>query len=199
MIDLSGMRHALAERLTTPVARVLSRTGITPNALTVLGFLVSIAAAVLIAKGYFLAGGVVVLFAGVFDLLDGPLARVSGKSTRFGALLDSAFDRLSEAAVIAGIVAYYVYHDGGWECLLAYAAFVGSVMVSYLRARSEGLGIKNEVGIFTRAERVIVMSLGLIIGQWEDKSIPVMLGIIAALTFITVIQRLVHVQKREKT
>lgn len=198
MIDLSKVRHALAERLTTPVARVLSRTGVTPNALTVLGLLVSVAAAVLIAKGYFLVGGVVALFAGVFDLLDGPLARISGKGTRFGALLDSTIDRLSEAVVIAGVMAYYVCHEGDWEILLAYTAFVGSVMVSYLRARSEGLGIKNEVGIFTRAERVIVMSVGLMIGEWEERSVPVMLGVIAVLSFVTVVQRLVHVRKDEK-
>jgi len=193
------MRHKLAERFTTPVAKALSKTGVTPNTLTVAGFLVSIAAAVLVAKEYFLAGGVVVLLAGAFDLLDGPLARATAKATRFGAFLDSTLDRLSEAAVIAGILAYYAYHGCTWESMLAYATFTGSVMVSYLRARAEGLGVKCEVGIFTRAERVIVMSIGLMIGQWIDMAIPVMLGIITALAFVTVIQRLVHVQRAEKT
>ena len=101
MIDLAETRHKLAERFTTPAARILSKTGVTPNMLTVMGFLVSIAAAVLIAKEYFLAGGLVILLAGAFDLLDGPLARATGKTTRFGAFLDSTLDRLSEAAVIA--------------------------------------------------------------------------------------------------
>jgi CDP-diacylglycerol--glycerol-3-phosphate 3-phosphatidyltransferase len=200
LIDLAETRHKLAERFTTPASRILSKTGVTPNMLTVTGFLVSIAAAVLIAKEYFLAGGLVILLAGAFDLLDGPLARATGKTTRFGAFLDSTLDRLSEAAVIAGILAYYAFFEKGtWEPLLAYGCFVGSVMVSYLRARAEGLGVKCEVGIFTRAERVVVMSIGLIVGQWIDLAIPVMLGIITALAFVTVIQRLIHVRRLEKT
>jgi CDP-diacylglycerol--glycerol-3-phosphate 3-phosphatidyltransferase len=200
LIDLAETRHKLAERFTTPAARILSKTRVTPNMLTVMGFLVSIAAAVLIAKEYFLAGGLVVLFAGAFDLLDGPVARVTGRTTKFGGFLDSTLDRLSEAAVLAGILAYYVFFEKGtWEPLLAYGCFVGSVMVSYLRARAEGLGIKCDVGIFTRAERVVVMSIGLIVGQWIDLAIPVMLGIITALAFVTVIQRLIHVRRLEKT
>ena len=199
MTDLAEMRHRLAERFTTPAAKILSKTGVTPNMLTVMGFLVSIAAAVLIAKEYFLAGGLVVLFAGAFDLLDGPVARVTGKTTKFGGFLDSTLDRLSEAAVLAGILAYYAYHEGNWESMLAYATFVGSVMVSYLRARAEGLGVKCEVGVFTRAERVVVMSAGLLFGQRFDLAIPIMLGIITALAFFTVIQRLIHVRRLEKT
>ncbi len=140
MTDQPDWRHKLAERFTTPTARVLSKTGVTPNTLTVMGFLVSVAAGVLIAKEYFLAGGLVVLFAGAFDLLDGPVARVTGKTSKFGGFLDSTLDRLSEAAVLAGILAYYAFNEGTWESLLAYGCFVGSVMVSYLRARAEGLG-----------------------------------------------------------
>ena len=200
MTDLAETRHKLAERFTTPAARILSKTGVTPNMLTVMGFLVSVAAAVLIAREYFLAGGLVVLFAGAFDLLDGPVARVTGKTSQFGGFLDSTLDRLSEAAVLAGILAYYTFFEkGAWEPLLAYGCFVGSVMVSYLRARAEGLGVKCEVGIFTRAERVVVMSIGLTFGQWFDLAIPIMLGIITALAFVTVIQRLIHVQRLEKT
>jgi CDP-diacylglycerol--glycerol-3-phosphate 3-phosphatidyltransferase len=199
LTDLAEKRHKLAERFTTPTARILSKTGVTPNMLTVLGFLVSVAAGVLIAKEYFLAGGLVVLFAGAFDLLDGPLARATGKTTKFGGFLDSTLDRLSEAAVLAGILAYYAFNNGTWESLLAFGCFVGSVMVSYLRARAEGLGIECEVGIFTRVERVVVMSIGLIFGQWFDLAIPIMLGIITALTFVTVLQRLIHVRGTEKT
>ena len=200
MTDLVEMRHRLAERFTTPAAKIISKTGVTPNMLTVMGFLVSIAAAVLIAKEYFLAGGLVVLFAGAFDLLDGPVARVTGKTTKFGGFLDSTLDRLSEAAVLAGILAYYAFFEKGtWEPLLAYGCFVGSVMVSYLRARAEGLGVKCEVGIFTRAERVVFVSAGLMFGQRFDLAIPIMLGIITALAFVTVIQRLIHVRRLEKT
>jgi CDP-diacylglycerol--glycerol-3-phosphate 3-phosphatidyltransferase len=197
LTDQADWRHKLAERFTTPTARILSKTGVTPNTLTVMGFLVSVAAGVLIAKEYFLVGGLVTLFAGAFDLLDGPLARTTGKVSKFGGFLDSALDRLSEAAVLAGILAYYAFNDGTWESLLAFGCFVGSVMVSYLRARAEGLGVKCEVGIFTRVERVIVMSIGLMFGQWYDLAIPIMLGIITALAFVTVLQRLIHVQRTE--
>ena len=199
MTDSPDWRHKLAERFTTPTARILSKTGVTPNTLTVMGFLVSVAAGVLIAKEYFLVGGLVTLFAGAFDLLDGPLARATGKTSKFGGFLDSTLDRLSEAAVLAGILAYYAFNDGTWESLLAFGCFVGSVMVSYLRARAEGLGVKCEVGIFTRVERVIVMSIGLMFGQWHDLAIPVMLGIITVLAFFTVAQRLIHVQRTEKS
>ena len=199
MTDQADWRHKLAERFTTPTARVLSKTGVTPNTLTVMGFLVSVAAGVLIATEYFLVGGLVVLFAGAFDLIDGPVARATGKTTKFGGFLDSTLDRLSEAAVIAGILAYYAFHEGTWESLLAYGCFVGSVMVSYLRARAEGLGIKCEVGIFTRVERVIVMSIGLMFGQRFDLAIPIMLGTITALAFVTVLQRLIHVQRTENS
>jgi phosphatidylglycerophosphate synthase len=197
--DLPDWRHKLAERFTTPTARILSKTGVTPNTLTVMGFLVSVAAGVLVATEYFLAAGLVVLFAGAFDLLDGPLARTTGKTTKFGGFLDSTLDRLSEAAVLAGILAYYAFNEGTWESLLAFGCFVGSVMVSYLRARAESLGVKCEVGIFTRAERVVVMSIGLMFGQRYDLAIPVMLGIITVLAFFTVAQRLIHVQRTEKS
>ena len=199
MTDKAEWRHKLAERFTTPTARVLSKTGVTPNTLTVMGFLVSVAAGVLIATEYFLIGGLVVLFAGAFDLLDGPMARATGKTSKFGGFLDSTLDRLSEAAVIAGILAYYAFHEGTWESLLAYGCFVGSVMVSYLRARAEGLGVKCEVGMFTRVERVIVMSIGLMFGQRFDLAIPIMLGIITAFAFVTVAQRLLHVWQTERT
>jgi len=199
LTEQADWRHKLAERFTTPTARILAKTGVTPNTLTVMGFMVSVAAGVLIATEYFLAGGLVVLFAGAFDLIDGPVARTTGKTTKFGGFLDSTFDRMSEAAVLAGILAFYAFNDGTWESLLAYGCFVGSVMVSYLRARAEGLGVKCEVGMFTRVERVIVTSIGLMFGQRFDLAIPIMLGIITALAFVTVLQRLIHVQRTEKS
>jgi CDP-diacylglycerol--glycerol-3-phosphate 3-phosphatidyltransferase len=135
------------------------------------------------------------LFAGAFDLLDGPLARAKGQSTRFGAMLDSSLDRLSEAAVFLGILIYYVNQNNTWETSLPYITFVGSVMVSYLRARAEGLGLKCEVGIFTRAERVIVLAIGLMIGQWIDEALVIALCVLAALAFVTVVQRLIYVRQ----
>jgi len=162
--------------------------------LTLLGFGWSIGAAVVIAKEYLLIGGLLVLLSGAFDLFDGALARAKAQSTKFGAILDSTFDRLSEAAVLLGLLVLYVGLDSTWEVLLIYIAIVGSILVSYARARAEGLGLKCEVGIFTRAERVIILALGLILGHWFDKAVLIALCILAALAWITVIQRLIFLR-----
>ncbi len=193
------MRHRLADRLTPPLVSIIGRTHLSPNGLTVIGFLVSIGSAVALAGGHFVVGGALVLVAGAFDMLDGPLARAKGRTTQFGAMLDSSLDRLSEAAVLFGILVHYVNHDGTtWEAWLPYVTFVGSVMVSYLRARAEGLGLKCEVGVFTRAERVIVLAIGLMIGQWIEDAVVVALSLLAALAFVTVAQRLLHVWQLTK-
>jgi CDP-diacylglycerol---glycerol-3-phosphate 3-phosphatidyltransferase len=186
----------MARNLATPVANLLSRTPVTPNTLTVTGFLISVGAAVAIAKGFLLVGGLVVLFAGVFDLLDGPLARSKGQASRFGAILDSTLDRLSEAAVLLGVLLYFLLSDGStWGPPLAYAALAASFMVSYLRARAEGLGIACEVGLFTRTERVVVLSVSLIVGQWIDMAVLVALGLLTALCLFTLFQRLFYARQ----
>ena len=194
MISLSEVRHMAAERSTAPLVRVICLTRLTPNILTLMGFLVSVAAAVMIAKAWLLLGGGLVLLSGAFDLLDGPLARATGQSTKFGAILDSTCDRLGEAAVLLGLLVLYLDRNSAWEPVLIYITFVCSVLVSYVKARAEGLGIKCEVGIFTRAERVIVLALGLLIGHWMDKAVPIALGILAALALVTVMQRLIYIR-----
>jgi CDP-diacylglycerol--glycerol-3-phosphate 3-phosphatidyltransferase len=193
LTGLSEMRHRLADRLTPPAVRIISKTGLSPNGLTVIGFLISVGSAVALGMGYFVVGGVLVLVAGAFDMLDGPLARAKGRTTTFGAMLDSSLDRLSEAAVLLGILIYFLYHEGTWQIWLPYVTFVGSVMVSYLRARAEGLGLKCEVGVFTRAERVIVLAIGLVVAQWLELAVVVAMSLLAALAFVTVAQRLLRV------
>ena len=202
MIDLSEVRHIAEQYSAAPIVRVLSRTGITPNILTVIGFLVSIAAGAVIAKEYLLLGGGLVLFSGVFDMLDGSLARAKGQCTKFGALLDSTLDRLAEAVVLLGLLIMYSWQPSAWEPwepLLIYITFVGSVLVSYTRARAEGLAIKCEVGIFTRAERVVVLALGLIIGQWIEEALLAALCILAAFAWVTVLQRIIYIRQHSTT
>src|SRR4030042_5357977 len=131
-MNLSEVRHHAAERSTFWLINLLCRTGVTPNTLTLIGLAVSGAAAAVIAKEYWVWGGVLVLLSGAFDLLDGPLARAKGQTTKFGALLDSVCDRLGEAAVLLGLLIVYINKDVTWEPLLIYNAFVGSVLVSYL-------------------------------------------------------------------
>jgi len=193
MIKLSHIREVAAHRFVQPAVQLLAKTGLTPNTLTVLGFLVSVAAGGLIATDYLLVGGLVVLFAGLFDLLDGALARARGQATRFGALLDSTLDRLSEAALLFGLLVLYARQDSTQGILLSGAVLVGSLLVSYVRARAEGLGLKCEVGLFTRPERVIVLALGLMLDQ-----VLVALWVMAVLTYVTVAQRLLYIWQQTR-
>lgn len=192
MIGRDEARRALSNYVETPVALLMGRMGLTPNLVTIIGLLIAVAAAYLIAVGQWWAGGLVALFAGIFDMFDGALARNTGRASNFGALLDSTIDRVSEAVVLVGVLAYYLTSDNDWGAMLVYAALVGSIMVSYMRARSEGLGIECKVGVMQRPERVALTGLGLIVAHWIPIVMLIVLGVIAALTTVTAIHRLVH-------
>ena len=192
MIGRERARQAVADYVERPVASLFFKIGLTPNAVTFIGLAIAAVGAYFIAVGNWWAGGLIVLFAGIFDLFDGALARATGKASDFGALLDSTIDRVSEAVVLFGLLAFYVINDRELGAMLVYAALVGSIMVSYMRARSEGLGIENKVGVMTRPERVAAVGFGLIIGHWAPVVMMVVLGAIAALTAITAIHRLIH-------
>ena len=186
-------RRVLSSYVETPVIRLLARLGISPNLLTILGLLGAGATAYLLSVGRMLPGGLVLLASGVLDLLDGALARSTGRATRFGALLDSVVDRAAEAVVLLGLLVFFVQRPSTEGVVLAYLALAGSVMVSYLRARAEGLGIECKVGIMTRSERVAVLSVGLVVGYWWLNAVLVALGVIASLTMVTSAQRLFHI------
>lgn len=185
------IRRALGRRASTLPARALAKTGITPNQLTVLGLLLTIGVAWILSRGDFLLGGFLVLLSGAFDLLDGELARATGRTTRFGALLDSTFDRFSEAALFLGLMSYYANQGSYQEIMLIGAAMAGSMTTSYVKARAEGLGLTCEVGLFTRPERVIVLAIGLIFNQ-----MLVVLWVIAVLSNLIAWQRVLHVLKQ---
>jgi CDP-diacylglycerol--glycerol-3-phosphate 3-phosphatidyltransferase len=191
-MNLINIRRNLAYRITGPVVRILSKSGITPNALTFINLAVNLIAAYVIATGHFLLGGVLVLVAGLFDLLDGALARFTEQATRFGAILDSVVDRISEAAILCGLLIWYIpQEEAGLEIVLIFVVLIGSFMVSYIRARAEGLGWQCQVGLFTRAERVIVLAIGLLVNQ-----IFIALCVLTVFVFITIVQRLVYLRKQ---
>lgn len=171
-----------------PIATVLAKVGLTPNLITCMGLLGSIGAGAVIAYGHLVIGGILVLIFGAFDMLDGTLARKTGAATKFGAFLDSVFDRLSEAAVLGGLLAYELSKGDSVEALLVLVFLTASFMVSYLRARAEGLDINNEVGILTRPERVAILAVGLMSGF-----LLAFLCILVALTAITAAQRFILV------
>jgi CDP-diacylglycerol--glycerol-3-phosphate 3-phosphatidyltransferase len=194
---LADIRKSMARRSTEPVVRLLAKTAITPGAITWLGFGLALGAAVLIITGHLLAAGLVVLIAGFFDILDGALARYTNRATRFGAMLDSTLDRLSEAVVLIGILVLYTREQQAAPVLLTGIALFGSLLVSYIRARAEALGLECQVGFFTRTERVIMLVLGLLLNQIPYVLVTT-LGIIAAFSLATAGQRLFHVWQQTK-
>ncbi len=195
---LNDARRSLAQRINSAPARLLARTGIAPNHLTIFGLLLSLAVAWILSDGRFLLGGILVLASGAFDLLDGALARASGRVTKFGAILDSTFDRFSEAALFLGLTAFYAASGSYAEVLLIAASIVGSMTTSYVRARAEALGIKCEVGVFTRPERVVLLAVGLILDHTGVVSLLVLLWIMAVLSNLIAWQRLFHVWRQTR-
>jgi CDP-diacylglycerol--glycerol-3-phosphate 3-phosphatidyltransferase len=188
MLTLTDLARRWMRWLLEPLARLISRTGISPNLLTVMGFVFTVGVAYVVATGHLQIGGVLLVVAGTFDALDGTLARLAGRKSRFGAFLDSTMDRFSEAVIYLGLLVHYTQHGGRQESFLIYAAIVGSLMVSYARARAEGLGIECKTGILTRFERTAVLVIGLILNQMR-----ITLWILAVLSNFTALQRMYHV------
>ena len=174
-----------------PIVGALARLGISPNALTIAGFALNVVVGVLVGFGQLLPGGLVmVLVAMPLDAFDGALARATNRQTKFGAFFDSVLDRFAEAAILVGLAAYFVQRGDVLSVVVTVTALVGSFMVSYTRARAEGLGLECKVGLFSRLGRVILLAVGLILGQ------PViMIWLLAILSNATAIQRIVHVYR----
>ena len=178
-----------------PVARVLVRLHVHPNAVTLAGLAVAVVAAYFLSEGRLVLGGAVFLGGAATDMLDGAVARLGGRASAFGALLDSVADRLGEAAVLFGLLVFYVRAGHELGAYLAFGAMVTSVLVSYLRARTEGLGLTGDVGLMGRPERVVVLGAGLLVGY------PLYaMGVVAALASVTIAQRMFNVlaQAREE-
>jgi len=216
---ISNARRDRARKAGEPLALFLGRLGLTPDALTLLGFAITAVGAALLASQLWLAGGLVVFAGGVFDLFDGTLARATGRVSRFGAFLDSVFDRMGEALVYVGLVTGL--HQSGWigAPVYAAAAMAGAFLVSYTRAKAEGLGFSAgtgmaAVGLMPREVRLVILCGGLVFGGLvgADAVVPeggfeggggatlplgmlvieAALAIIALGAAVTVIQRILH-------
>lgn len=190
----------------TPVIKGMIRIGFTPNLVTTIGFVLNIAATIMLlyAAGEMTGStsivgwsGAVILFAGLFDMMDGRLARIGNMSSIFGALWDSTLDRYSELFTLFGIAMYLILNSWVTGGVLTFLAMVGSVMVSYVRARAEGLGIECKVGLMQRPERVVLTSLGAILCGIFDNLwfLVVPIVIIAILANITAFWRICHCYK----
>lgn len=188
------------DKIMRPVGRALARTPLSPNVVTLLGVAIQAVVAVLIVDGRLVAAGLLAVFAALFDAFDGALAKAQGRVTPFGGFLDSTTDRLSDALYFAPIAWLYGVspdipaRDEPWVAAVALVALVASFLVSYVKARAEGLGFECKVGIAERAERVIIVILALVFNDL----LPAMMVLLAALSVFTVVQRIVHVQKQAR-
>lgn len=162
-----GLRSAAARWFERPAAAALARLGVGPAMATMLGVAGAGAAAYFASQGEFVFAGVLVFVAALFDLVDGALARRAGAESRRGALLDSTADRVSEFAVLLGLAVYFTAPETADRTgsILTLVALAGSILISYIRARAEGLGLPGREGLLTRPERVVIMGAGLLAGQ----------------------------------
>ena len=196
-----------------PVADTLAKRGLKPDHLTIAGLAFSILAALLLSRGDFLSAALLLGLSGLCDMMDGDVARATGTATTFGAFLDSTLDRIGEGALFAGLAAYYFSRahggalwlqgemetgarwgdpEGRTMAFLALATLILSFMVSYTRARAEGLGLECKVGLMERPERMLLLGLGALLGQ---RFMPGVLGLLFLLTLVTVGQRVYHVRR----
>jgi CDP-diacylglycerol--glycerol-3-phosphate 3-phosphatidyltransferase len=187
-------------RVNEPVARALLRAGVSPNAVTIAGTLIVVGAAVgLAGRGHLLAATLVITVASFTDMIDGAMARARGGASRFGALLDSTMDRISDSAVFAS-VAYFLATTGHrLSAVAALLCLITGQIVSYVKARAEGLGFTANVGIAERAERLIIVGLGgLGYGLGLHVALDAALWLLIALSIVTIGQRIVHVLRQDR-
>lgn len=188
---------AFADFSADNIANILAKLNLAPNFISFIALLLGLTAGILFALAKPIWAGIVIILCGFFDIVDGQLATKTDKKSLFGAIFDSTLDRYSEFFIFLGLAYYFRHH---WALWLCFFTFFGSVMVSYTRARAEGLGIKCEIGIMQRAERIGLLALGSILGQAFNAFAPVIIAVlitIAAISNFTAFQRTFHVQKVE--
>jgi len=184
--------HSKVEAIVTPWIRFLDQKGVSPNHLTLAGLVVNILAGWAYASGAFFLGGLLLIIAGLGDMLDGPLARLSGRASRFGAFLDSTIDRYSDFVVFAGIALFYARTGHTGWFLITMGIILGSIVTSYTKARAENLIENCSVGIFERTERVVTLALGSFI----PVLLPFALWILLLGTNVTALHRIFYTRKR---
>jgi len=178
-----------------PVIKLAIKAKLHPNFFTAFGLLLSFLAAFIFFEGHFFWGGLTLLLSGCCDVFDGKVARAQGKGSKFGALFDSSLDRYAEIFVLLGVSYYFIRQDMVFTSFVSLIALCGSLMVSYVRARAEGLGVECKIGIMQRPERIVYMGFGAMAGQIPFITV---LYAIAILANYTAIQRIVHVWQKNR-
>jgi CDP-diacylglycerol--glycerol-3-phosphate 3-phosphatidyltransferase len=198
--DLREVRTADGLRSFARTALIQSR--LTPNAISITGFILNVVAAVLITQELFVLGGIAFIVGSVMDTLDGRYSRMSGKGTLFGAFLDSTLDRIEEGIVLAAVAWYFARIGDETAAAACVLVVLGSLMVSYTRARAEALGVECKVGLATRPVRVVLLSIGLVFGAGDLINdvdlLPASIYVMVVLTAFTVVQRVWHVRGQLK-
>ena len=188
-----------AEEFRTYARGRLIESRLTPNAISITGFLLNFAAAALVTQSLFVLGGLAFIVGSVMDTLDGRYSRMSGKGTLFGAFLDSTLDRIEEGVVLTAVAWYFADHGHALAAAACVVTVLGSLMVSYTRARAEALGVECKVGIATRPVRVVLLSIGLVFakgaGVVDVELLAPAIYAMAVLTAVTVVQRVWHVRR----
>jgi CDP-diacylglycerol---glycerol-3-phosphate 3-phosphatidyltransferase len=182
---VANLARTWGARILLPVARFFGSIGLTANAVTLFGFFLTVTVAGVLATGRTQLAGILLIITLLFDAVDGTLARLTGTTSRFGAFLDSTLDRWAEIAIYGALVWNFLVVDDDRGVLLAVAALAASLMVSYTRARAEGIGVPCKEGMLTRFERLVILIAGLIFDLT-----PWALGIIAVLAVVTAVQRI---------
>lgn len=196
---LSNVVRQRAQAILNIIALGLNALGLSPNALTLIGFGAMCLIGLVLAGGYLALGGALIIAAGIFDALDGTLARLTNRVSKFGAFLDSTTDRFAEGAIFLGIMFWYMQHGMTFVAYLTYLTLLGSLMVSYARARAEGIGVECKEGMMTRFERIALLVIGLLLtAVFGDTPILLVLAILAVFTNLTAVQRMWLVYRATK-
>lgn len=206
-MTISNESRGRIKAIFEPIALAMGRIGLTPNGLTLIGFAITTLGAILVGAQAWVIGGLIVFVGGVFDMFDGTLARATGQASKFGAFMDSTFDKLGEILVFLGCIAALANSNVGTvPVLVASAAMGASIMVSYTRAKSDALGYSSgmglaAVGIMPREVRLVIISLGIVLTGTSIgiSALEFALGVILVGAVITVIQRIIHVQGQAKS
>ncbi len=206
-MTISNESRGAIKKVFEPIALAMGRVGLTPNGLTLIGFTITTIGAVLVGLQLWVVGGIVVFLGGVFDMFDGTLARATGQASTLGAFMDSVFDKLGEIIVFLGVIAgMQAAGAADLPVLVAAAAMGASIMVSYTRAKSDGLGYSSgmglaAVGVMPREVRLVIISLGIVLTGTSIgiSALEVALGVILVGAVITVIQRILHVRSQAKS
>jgi phosphatidylinositol phosphate synthase len=206
-MTISNESRGQIKKIFEPIALAMGRLGLTPDGLTVIGFLITAVGAALVGVQLWIVGGLVVFIGGVFDMFDGTLARATGQTSRLGAFMDSTFDKMGEILVFLGVIAGLLAADAADVPIVVAAAAMGaSIMVSYTRAKSDGLGFSSgmglaAVGVMPREIRLVIVSIGIVLTGTSIgvTAIEFALGVILVGSVITVIQRIIHVRRQAKS